>query len=1002
MSSTGRRFSSFCGLGAGRSGAVVRTAAVLAALCALLLPGAAQAQQQGSITGKVLDPDGLALPGASVTVVSEGTGYSRTYVTAATGAFTVQNLQPGKYRVTATMSGFQDVKREVQLTAGLAVTLDLKLRGVGLQEEVTVEGVAPLVEATSSKVGGSLSGREIEDVPSNFRNFTALTQLIPGMTPNPAASTFEGGQVVANGSPAQSNVYLIDGMYNNDDRLGGSQGTQVRVVLDNISEYQVLSNSYSAEYGGGAGAVVNMVSRGGTNDFTGRVYTYFRDDKFNARGHFLPAGAAKPDERTLQMGVGLGGPIIKDKAHFYFTYEKDNEDIAGQKRFPANAAPLARDFVGAFEVRATNIFARVDVQLTPSNFLSLRAIREKAPTRGEGFNTNTETIDAQGWEEDLDELANLTLTTTLSDRASNVLRVGIIHEQLNTGAQAYFTEDVEGIGFNGRDPFSIGQRNTHPSYITGKGGTGALTTIHTYLISDSFSYFVPDWLGGEHTFKLGGAFSLNRSDPRASLDSGTFQFNSDLPYNPANPATFPFQFDVLVGPLGDESFAFNAYDRRTSFFVEDKFRASSKLTLNLGARYDDQRITPGGRHNFAPRVGFAWDVQGNSKTVVRGGIGKFYLYMPISGPLNAAAAAVRTAYPSITITSATDTCGCVLRPDVIRDSQGNLGVAVLSPAAQAFLNNLRAQALAGTTFNRNPRLLDPDRKLAYQWAYSFGFSRELGRNAAVTLDFVGNISRDQTGEIDINAPRTGALRGTRPGVNVFDPNGEYITGSARNTSFQRVRLLTSDSALDGDYKSLQAAFVKRMANRWSGRLSYTLQKANYVGLGNPDARTVWINTDIEADYGRFASNRTHVLAMSGTLNLAKNLNLSAVLSAISGAPINETVGTDFNGDNNNNDRPIRGVSEEGRAIVSEVDGQGRAVINGLDGPGSFLIDASLRYSIPLGSNSRRSLDLFYDMFNVLNRENLVAPSGNRRSALFMVPTAAQFPRQMQFGARIRF
>ena len=137
-------------------------------------------------------------------------------------------------------------------------------------------------------------------------------------------------------------------MYNNDDRLGGSQGTQVRVVLDNIEEYQVLSNQYSAEYGGGAGAIINMVTRGGTNNFNGRAYTYFRDDKFNARGHFLPPTAEKPQERTLQSGFGLGGPIIRDRAHFYFTVEKDNEDIAGQKRFPAAAAPLANDMIGAF------------------------------------------------------------------------------------------------------------------------------------------------------------------------------------------------------------------------------------------------------------------------------------------------------------------------------------------------------------------------------------------------------------------------------------------------------------------------------------------------------------------------------------------------------------------------------------------------------------------------------------------------------------------------------
>ena len=167
------------------------------------------------------------------------------------------------------------------------------------------------------------------------------------MTPNPAASTFEGGQVVANGTPSQQNVYLLDGMYNNDDRLGGSQGTQVRVVLDNIEEYQVLSNQYSAEYGGGAGAIINMVTRGGTNNFNGRAYTYFRDDTFNARER-LPARRRSKSRRSgrCRPASALGGPIVRNRAHFYFTIEKDHEEIAGQKRFPAAAAPLATDMVG--------------------------------------------------------------------------------------------------------------------------------------------------------------------------------------------------------------------------------------------------------------------------------------------------------------------------------------------------------------------------------------------------------------------------------------------------------------------------------------------------------------------------------------------------------------------------------------------------------------------------------------------------------------------------------
>jgi len=184
-------------------------------------------------------------------------------------------------------------------------------------------------------------------------------------------------------------------------------------------------------------------------------------------------------------------------------------------------------------------------------------------------------------------------------------------------------------------------------------------------------------------------------------------------------------------------------------------------------------------------------------------------------------------------------------------------------------------------------------------------------------------------------------------------------------------------------------------------VAYTLQESRYVGLGNPDARRVWLDNDPRADYGRFTSDRRHVFAASGTVNPWQSLNVATVVSAISGAPVNEIVGRDVNGDLDVTDRPIRGIDDNVFPIRSALDSQGRAVINGLEGPGSFLVDVSFRYSVPL-ANGLESVDLFYDIFNVLNRENLVAPTGNRASTTFMVPTAAQFPRQMQFGIRVRF
>ncbi len=969
---------------------------VLLSTCVFLVAiSPALAQQRGSISGKVIDPAGLALPGATVTVTEQNTGFGRTVVTADTGAYSVPNLEPGVYTLTVEMPGFAAIKQsDLMLTAGLTIPLDLKMQVAGLQEEVTVTGQSPLVETRSNQIGGSLSSREIEDVPSNFRNFTALTQLIPGMTPNPAASTFEGGQVVANGTPSQQNVYLIDGMYNNDDRLGGSQGTQVRVVLDNIAELQVLSNQYSTEYGGGGGAIINMVTRGGTNNFGGRVYTYFRDERFNSRGHFLPDGVPKPNERTLQAGFGIGGPIIRNRAHFYFTLEKDNEDIAGQKRFPAAAAPLARDFVGAFEVRASNYFGRGDVQINDRNFVNVRWVLETAPTRGEGFNTNNETIDAQGWESDWDQLVSGTYTTVLTDRASNVIRVGRISEELGTGAQTFFDDNVKQIGFAGRDPFSVGQRNVHPSYITGKGGEGTNTLIRTYVFDQAFSYFVPSLWGGEHTFKVGGGISLNQMPARTTISSGTFQFRTDAPYDPANPATYPFQFDVTVGPPNEFGYAIPSKDRRHYFFAEDKFRVTNNLTLNLGLRYDHQQQTPASSDDIAPRVGVAWDVTGAGRTVVRGGFGKFYAYVPVVLELVHRQSGVLTLFPTLTVT---DPNSPVLRPDVTADSQGNRGVASLSPAGQAELNRLRDQIIAGSAFNRNPRIDSADRQLPYQWSWSVGVNHQLFNNMAVAVDYVANASRDQLGVVDINEP----VNRVRPGIAVFDPTGALIPAAARATPFARVLQTQTSEEFNGDYKSLQISLIKRMSNRWSGRLAYTLQQSHYVGLGNPDARRMWLDNDIEADRGRFAFDRRTVFAATATVNPWRSFSVATVVSAITGAPINETVGSDVNGDADNNDRPIRGVNDLTIPIRSEVDSQGRAVINGLEGPGSFLVDVSFRYQIPVKAGLE-SVDLFYDIFNVLNRENLVPPTGNRASGNFMISTAAQFPRQMQFGIRVRF
>jgi hypothetical protein len=430
------------------------------------------------------------------------------------------------------------------------------------------------------------------------------------------------------------------------------------------------------------------------------------------------------------------------------------------------------------------------------------------------------------------------------------------------------------------------------------------------------------------------------------------------------------------------------------------------VTLNLGVRYDYQTATPQTKDAFAPRMGIAYDPTGSGKTVIRAGGGKSYQLQGLGAIAVFQTNGVISPAPTFTtgpaLSPAPSATGVIPTHPCLQPTGVN-GVAFISPACRALLNAERDKVAAGGYINTNNPTLDGDRRLPYTWAYSAGVKRQLVGNLAVSVDYVGNVGRDQTTLLDINVgptnPATGRI--TRLGAAGFDPGGTLIPqANARNANFLRVVQYFTDERFNTDYNSLEVALEKRQSNRWSGRLAYTLAYGNDVGAITDDLNP-------RADYGRSSVDNRHALAASANIDVWRGLGAGFVFRAYSGYPINETIGADVNGNDANNDRPVKGVHDVGAfavrgPILSPVDATGRAIRNGIEGEKQVLLDGRFQYIQRI--QQRYQAGIFLEVYNLLNQNNFGNPTGTRSNANFRdrISTTVGAARSMQIGFRLTF
>jgi hypothetical protein len=953
------------------------------------------------VNGTVVDASQAVLPGVVVTLTEETTGLIRTIVSNDTGRFVLPAIMPGRYTIKAELAGFQTQNRTgVVVNVGQAITISLTLPVGTLTDQVTVTAEAPLVEVTKSEVGTNITSQNIEALPTAGRQQYALLQLVPGLTPTLAAGSFEGAQFSAGGQSTSNNMFMVDGAYNNDDRTQSGPGMQTRMTIDTTAEYQVLVHDFGAEYGGASGVIMNAITKGGSNDFHGRGAYYLQDSKMDATNYFLKLAGATPAKSGVKtLLASIGGPILKNKAFFFVNAERLRIRQAADLQYPANAAPLAVSYSTFLPVSSENYFGRVDYQINQSNNVSVRAIFDVNRVNGQDHVVQLRTIQAMRIErvpKPGETFINGQWLRVMGNRMVNEFRLSRVNENLQIGDQRMFTavgsntifKENEFLGLDG-DQFDFGAGQAHPDYLTGPYASPGGANVTTTQFSDLLT-FTPT----RHTLKFGMGASKNGGVNIVGTNYiGLFTFAGNAAFDAANPSTYPNRFSIQLGELFRPM-----KDWRMNYFVSDKWQASSKVTLSLGVRYDYQHEIPQTKDAIAPRFGLAFSP--NARTLIRAGFGKFYQYQSTAIPANLFAGAVNA--PVFTFDTGQDnsasrgvlpTAACLLPIN-------NGGQAEISPACRTQLAALRTSVSSVGFVNTEP-VLDGDRHMGYLWSYDVGVQREIFTGMALTVDVVATRGYNQTGRIDINEPRLLA-NGTigRPGPAVFDPDGTLIPASARSAAFQRVLQYDSSSAFNFDSKALELSLIRRMANRWSGRASYTLSKASDVGTGVRGEARVVNDLNPRSDYGLSDFDNRHAFTGGGNWDAWRGLSAGATFRFYSGNPVNETIGLDANGDRDNTDRPIKGINDLTRPILSPVDATGMAIRNGIAGTHKTLLDLRLQYVVKM--QGQRTAGFFWEIYNALNHVNFNSVIGNRNASSFGQSIVADTARSMQLGVRYTF
>jgi hypothetical protein len=601
----------------------------------------AVAQQiTASLRGKVTDVNESVLPNAKITATKLDTNFTKSVTSGSLGQYYLAGLPAGKYEVQVEAAGFAKLVQRVELTIGLEAGLDFTMKVNSVSTQVDVNAIGELVEPTKTDIGTTISQTQVDNLPTINRNFQALALLTPGVT---AGVGGNGDTLAMNGQRGYQNNVFVDGVSNQWQYYGRQAST---LSQDWIQEFQVMTNSYSAEFGTASGGILNVLTRSGTNDWHGRGYFFYRRKSFDAlpfsgfdqtgKPAFGPDSEI-PDYSQWRWGVSGGGPIIKNKLFIFSGFEK--LDLNSTAQLAIDPYWVAQGFKNVLPIATTDrpFLIRADYNINNPNHLSVRYDRtiQKSVNEGGAYQVQDgrDTFGGPVW----NLVANL--TSTISNTSVNEFRVGymsnmppIVCNQSGTGGTAELAKGPAGTFAN----------INYPTMTIGCPIFDGTEGEQDLKLADTYSF-----VKGRHQFKFGVDFRKNvLNDNITNFHEGYWAFEQDKLFDKNDPSTYPFLFD---GNVGQNAFKIPVWNY--SLFTQDTWKITDHLTLDLGMRWDvDRSVTAGNQYldaknaaviaqyggtaplqktqvdynNFSPRVGIVWAPTADRRTTLHGAFGFFY------------------------------------------------------------------------------------------------------------------------------------------------------------------------------------------------------------------------------------------------------------------------------------------------------------------------------------------------------------------------------------------